>query len=155
MKKLEKSQKQKIIIEIILIPLCFLYLSYTLLNNHPKASLITCSILVIITSILFAIKYFREVYIYKHKYNFFKILYAIFSTILIINTILNLLIKNEYLFIIFLIQTIILLGYLLFFSTKKLLNIKKDKGYISKNAFPAFLSLVSFAIILVGLLIII
>ena len=40
---------KKIVIEIILIPLCILYLYYMLLYNHPKISAILLYIMITIT----------------------------------------------------------------------------------------------------------
>lgn len=156
MKKDKKEVKQnnsKIIAEIILIPFCFLYLFYTLFLNHPKASLIICSLVVVITCLEFAIKYLKEVYIYENKYNPLKIVFGIFNIVLIIISGLNIIYNIKYLFIIFVIMTIILLLFLLCFAIKNILDIKKNSGVLYKKAFSAFLSLIAFQTILITLLI--
>lgn len=142
--KNKKTNNKKIILEIVLIPLCVFYLIYTLLQNHPKISFIICSILVVITCIVFTVKYLKEVYIYKYKYNWFKVLISIFSIILIIVTLINLFYKLEILFVI---MTGLLLCFLLAFSTQKIIFILKKEKNLSQNIIHSFLSLVSFMII--------
>lgn len=114
MKSDVKNTNKKIVAEIILIPFCFLYLFYVILGNHPKISFIFCSCLVIITCLEFAIKYFKEVYIYENKYNVLKVIFGIFNVLLIIITGLNLIYDIKIISVLFIIMTIILLMYLLF-----------------------------------------
>ncbi|MGM9879637.1 MAG: hypothetical protein ACI31R_06435 [Bacilli bacterium] len=153
MKKEVKKNNSKIIFEIILIPLCFLYLFYTILNNHPKASFVVCSLIVIITCLEFAIKYLKEVYVYENKYNLLKLIFGIFSIILIIISGLNLVYSIKFLFILFIVMTFILLIFLLGFAIKNIIDINKNKGVLYKKAFSAFLSLIAFMTIFITLLI--
>ncbi len=152
-KEVNKINNKKIIFEIILIPCCFLYLLNTILHNHPKISFIICSCLIIITSLEFTIKYFKEVYIYEHKYNYLKIIFGIFNILFIGVTGLNLIYNLKILNILFIIFTIILLLFLLGFVIKKLVNIWNNKGFLYKNSFGAFLALIAFVTILITLII--
>ena len=103
MKKEVKEQKniKKIVIEMILIPLCTLYLCYEVLNNHPKTSFIILIIFTIITSLELAIKYLKQVYIYENKYNPLRVIFGIFNIVLIIISGLTLIYKTKLLTIIF------------------------------------------------------
>lgn len=153
--KKEKNVKdiKKIILEIILIPACFAYLFYTLLENHPKASLIICIFITIITSGILIYKYFKEVYIYESKKNIYKIIFIIFNGILIIINLLYLIYNTKLLFLTLIIGIFILLLHLLSSSIKDLIDIKKEKGILYKKSFSSFLSLISFSVILTTLLI--
>ncbi len=148
-----KPNNKKIIFEIILIPLCFLYIYYTILWKSPRASALIGEIVIIITCIEFAIKYFKEVYIYEHKFNLLKVLFGIFNVILIIISGLNIIYNIQIINILYLIFAIILLGYLLIFAVNNLICIIKEKGTLYKKAFGAFLSLIAFVIILMSLII--
>lgn len=154
MKKEVKEQKniKKIVIEMILIPLCTLYLCYTILNNHPKTSFIILIIFTIITSLELAIKYLKQVYIYENKYNPLRVIFGIFNIVLIIISGLTLIYKTKLLTIIFLIMIIILLGFLLITSIINIKDIIKQKGTLYKKAFSAFLKLNAFVIILMSLI---
>ena len=68
-----KKNNKKIIFEIVLIPLCILYLYYELLHNHPTISLVFLTITIIITNIENLVKYINEVYIYESKKNILKV----------------------------------------------------------------------------------
>lgn len=157
MKKNSSNKKNinnnKIIIEVILIPFCFMYLFFNILNNHSKVSLIIGSIVLIITSLELAIKYLKEVYVYEHKYNPIKVIYGIFNIVLIIVTGLNIIYNVKLISILYLIMSIILLMSLLFLSIKNLIDIKNNKGILYKKAFSSFFYLISFMIILSSLVI--
>ena len=154
MKKEIKKQKniKKIVIEMILIPLCTLYLCYTILNNHPKTSFIILIIFTIITSLELAIKYLKQVYIYENKYNPLRVIFGIFNIVLIIISGLTLIYKTKLLTIILLIMIIILLGFLIITSIINIKDIIKQKGILYKKAFSAFLKLNAFVIILMSLI---
>ena len=145
LQKKEKQSNKKIIVEIVLIPLCIFYLIYILFQNNPKTSLIICSIASVITCSLLMIKYLKEVYIYQYKYNWLKILFCVFSIILIIVTIVNLLYNIKILFVA---MVIVLLCFLLWFAIRNVILISKNKKNNSQNIIYAFLSLVSFVTIL-------
>ena len=145
--------KKKIIFEIIIIPICILYLYYMTFNNHPKIILILSSIVLTITCIEFIVLYIHEVYIYKSKYNFLKILNIILSFLLIIFTVINLLLKLSIIKTIYFILIVIFLIHLLYFIIKNIIKIIKGKGTLYKNVFASFFGLISFMIIIIGVII--
>ena len=150
---MKSNNIKKIVFEIILIPLCMLYLLYTLLGNNPKISLMVCIIIIIITSLELSIKYSKEVYEFKNKYNILKTIFSIFNIMLIIVTGLTFLYKYMFLKIAFIIMTIILLIFLLIYSVKNIISILKEKGTLYKKALASFLGLMSFVSILITLII--
>lgn len=147
-------KNKKMVLEIILIPLCLAYILYIVLQNYQTTSHVIGLIILFITSLEFIIKYFKEVYIYTHKYNYLKIIFDIFNIVLLLITTLNLIYNNNILNIIFMIGTIILLIYLLVFGTIKLKKVLKDEKPLSKNVLSSFLSYIALAIILICLIII-
>ncbi len=147
-------KNKKMVLEIILIPLCLAYILYIVLQNYQTTSHVIGLIILFITSLEFIIKYFKEVYIYTHKYNYLKIIFGIFNIVLLLITTLNLIYNNNILNIIFMIGTIILLIYLLVFGTIKLKKVLKDEKPLSKNVLSSFLSYIALAIILICLIII-
>ncbi len=151
MKKDNKNIK-KIVLEMILIPLCIIYLLYTLLLDNNKISEILCIMFTIITSLVFIIKYIKEVYIYENKYNVFKIIFSIYSIILVIISILTLILNINVLNLVFIIMIIILLIYLCLYIIKHIMDIHKNKGMFYKKIFSIFLSINSFVIILITLI---
>ena len=153
MKKKEKNNNAKIVFEIILIPLCFLYLFYTLFINHPKVSFVICLCITIITSIEFAIKYLKEVYIYENKYNPLKVIFGIFNILLIIIAGLNIIYNIKVILILFYVMISILLLYLLYFFIRNLIDVVKGKGVLYKKAFASLLIFTSFVTILITLII--
>lgn len=147
-------KNKKMVLEIILIPLCLAYILYMVLQNYQTTSHVIGLIILFITSLEFIIKYFKEVYIYTHKYNYLKIIFGIFNIVLLLITTLNLIYNNNILNIIFMIGTIILLIYLLVFGTIKLKKVLKDEKPLSKNVLSSFLSYIALAIILICLIMI-
>lgn len=147
-------KNKKMVLEIILIPLCLAYILYMVLQNYQTTSHVIGLIILFITSLEFIIKYFKEVYIYTYKYNYLKIIFGIFNIVLLLITTLNLIYNNNILNIIFMIGTIILLIYLLVFGTIKLKKVLKDEKPLSKNVLSSFLSYIALAIILICLIII-
>lgn len=149
---MKKNTSIKTVAEVYLIPICFIYLLYMLLNGSKKASLIICSIIILFTSLEFLIKYLKEVYIYKNKYNFLKLSFGIFNILFILLTALNLFYKTYAIKILFIIGTIILLLFLLIFSIN---NIRKYIKNTNKTMFvvKSFLSFLSFSTILISFLI--
>ena len=147
-------KNKKMVLEIILIPLCLAYILYIVLQNYQTTSHVIGLIILFITSLEFIIKYFKEVYIYTHKYNYLKIIFGIFNIVLLLITTLNLIYNNNILNIIFIIGTIILLIYLLVFGTIKLKKVLKDEKPLSKNVLSSFLSYIALAIILICLIMI-
>lgn len=147
-------KNKKMVLEIILIPLCLAYIIFIVLENHSTVSNVIGLITLYITALEFSIKYFKEVYIYENKYNYLKIIFGIFNIVLLLITTLNLIYNNNILNIIFMIGIIILLIYLLVFGTIKLKKVLKDEKPLSKNVLSSFLSYIALAIILICLIII-
>lgn len=147
-------KNKKMVLEIILIPLCLAYIIFIVLENHSTVSNVIGLITLYITALEFSIKYFKEVYIYENKYNYLKIIFGIFNIVLLLITTLNLIYKNNIINIIYLVSTIILLIYLLVFGSFKLKNVIKDKKPLAKHVLNSFLSYIAFVIILMCLLII-
>ena len=152
-KKISSANIKKIVAEIILIPLCVLYLYYTLLFNSISINKFILHTVVFITCIQFAIRYIREVYIYESKNNPLKIIFIIFNIILGIISMLNLSLKVRIIKIIFIVLVIIMLCYLLYNAITKIINIIKNKGVLYKNTFSSFASLIAFFMMLMGLII--
>lgn len=149
----EKIDTKKIIFEIIIIPLAIMYLYYTLLYNHTKINMVFLYTVTLITCIEFIVKYIHEVYVYKNKYNFFKILYIIVSFLLIISIFLNIFLKQEIVKNTFVLLLIVMLFHLLFFAIININRIVKNKGTLYKNTFASFFSLISFVVVLMGIII--
>lgn len=147
-------KNKKMVLEIILIPLCLAYIIFIALENHSTVSNVIGLITLYITALEFSIKYFKEVYIYENKYNYLKVIFGIFNIVLLLITTLNLIYNNNILNIIFMIGIIILLIYLLVFGTIKLKKVLKDEKPLSKNVLSSFLSYIALAIILICLIII-
>ena len=145
-----KTDNKKIVFEIIVIPICILYLYYMAFNSHPKISLAVSAVTTIITCIELIVLYIHEVYIYESKYNIFKILVTILSFLLIIFTIVNLFVKVSIIKIIYLALLVIFLIHLLYFVIKNIIRIINMKGTLYKNVFAAFFGLISFMIIMMG-----
>ena len=146
-------KNKKMVIEIIVIPIALAYILYITLNSSPKISLIIGLTVLFITSLEFIIKYFKEVYIYEHKYNYLKVIFGLFNIILLLTTLLNLIYNNNVLNIVSTSSIIILLIFLLIFGSIKLKNIAKDKKPVYKNVISSFLSYIAFVIILICLII--
>lgn len=149
---MKKDNNIKLVIEVYLVPICFIYLLYMFLNNHSKTSLIICSITILFTSLEFMIKYLKEVYVYEHKYNFLKLSFGIFNILFVIITGLNIFYKLYIIKLLFIIDIIILLLFLLGFS---IINIKKYLKDNKKVAFivKSFFSFLSFCTILITFII--
>lgn len=141
-------KNKKIVIEIILIPLCIGYLLYTLLNNNPKISLIILGVFITLTSLEFIIKNLKEVYIYESKNNLFKITFAVFNILLLLSMFLTLIYKLETIKILFITEVLLLLIYLFYYGINSVIKIIKDKKPIYKYIIRAFFSLISFITIL-------
>lgn len=152
-KKDIKPNNKKIVFEVIIIPICILYLYYMAFNNHPKISLTISTIITIITCIEIIALYIHDVYIYENKYNFLRIIITILSFLLIIFTVINLFIKASIIKTIYLVLLIIFLIHLLYFVIKNLIKICKGKGILYKNTFASFFGLISFVIILINIII--
>lgn len=146
-------KNKKILIEIVLIPLCVLYLIFTLLKNHELLSEILCYITVFITSLEFIIKNFKEVYIYHHKYNYLKIIFAIFNIILLFFMCLTIFYNNLIINNIFIFLVSILLINLLIYTIINIIKISKNDKKISIYIIRSFLSFLSFCLILPSLII--
>ncbi len=150
MKTKEKSvNNNKIILEIIIIPLCISYLFYMLLGNFNNTLLISI-IIISIMNLELLIKYIKEVNIYKSKYNIYKILFIIFNiTSLFISFITIYKNINK---IYFIISSIISLIYFLVVGIKKLITISKTRDKLYKLTKSALLSLLCFFIIITCLI---
>ena len=145
-------KNKKMLIETIIIPLCVLYLLFTLLNNHETISRVICYITVFITSMVCLVKYVKEVYIYEHKYNYLKIIFIIVNILLLISLVLAIFITNKILNIIFIVLVGILLLYLLIFGIINIIIITKNNEKLYQSIIRAFFSLLSFSIILPSLI---
>ena len=152
-KKVSPANIKKIVGEIILIPLCILYLYYTLLFNAITINKFILHAIIFITCVQFIIKYIHEVYVYESKTNPLKIVFIIFNILLSIACMLNIILKVKVIRIVFIVLVIIMLCYLLYNAITKIINIIKSKGILYKNAFSSFLSLIAFFMILMGLVI--
>ncbi len=141
-------KNKKILLEIIIIPLCIAYLLYYPLRNYDKASFIISSIFILLTCLVFLVKYGKEVYIYEHKYNYLKIISIVFNSILIVLTVLGFFLKIKIIKILFLVFACILLLLLLGYAIVNIKPIITKEKNISQNILNAFLSLASVAIIL-------
>ena len=108
-KKVSSANIKKIVVEIIIIPLCVLYLYYTLLFNSTSINKFILHTVVFITCMQFAIRYIREVYIYESKNNPFKIIFIIFNLFLGIISMVNLALKIKVINTIFIVLLIIML----------------------------------------------
>lgn len=146
-------KNKKMLIETIIIPLCVLYLLFTLLNNHETISQIVCYSVVCITSIVCLVKYINEVYIYEHKYNYLKIIFIIINILLLISLVLTIFVANEILSIIFIVLVGIELLYLLIFGILNIIIITKNNEKLYQSIIRAFFSLLSFSIIFPSLII--
>ena len=141
-------KNKKILAEIITVPLCISYLLSMILNNNPKLNIILLVITLVITSLEFTIKNLKEVYIYESKDNFKKVTFAIFNILLLLVMFLKLIYKINALNILFTVGIIILLIYLIYLGITSIIKIAKDKKPLYKYIIRAFLSLISFALIL-------
>lgn len=153
MKNKEKSNNIRIVLEIILIPICVLYLYYTLLYNHPKISIVLLYITTLITSIEFIVKYIKELYTYENKYNPLRLIFVVFLFLLLITLVLNIFLKYKIIKQILTISLIILLVHLLLFAISNIIKIIKDKGRLLTTSASAFFSFIAFYIILIALII--
>lgn len=148
-----KTDTKKIVLEIVLIPLCIMYLYYILLNNHPKINIVILHLFTFIASGVFIKKYIQEVYVYNSKYNFLKVLYTIICLVTIAFIFLNIFLKIKWIQIVYIALLIATLIHLLFVAIKGIIGITNGKGSLYKNAFSAYFSLVSFVVILMGIII--
>lgn len=148
-----KTDNKKIVLEIILIPLCILYLYYVLLYNHPKISNILLYLTITITCVSFIVKYIKEVYVYENKYNILKIIFTIISILLIIVMLLNYYLKYKVVNYLFIILVILLLIYLLIYSIINIKGIIRSKDNLLEKTINSFFPSISFYIILIGLII--
>lgn len=149
---MKKNTVVKMVAEVYLIPICVLYLLYMLLNGHNKASFIVCLIISFFTALEFMIKYLKEVYVYKNKYNFLKLSFGIFNILFVIILGLNIFYKIYIIKLLFIIGIIVLLLFLISFS---IFNIRKFIKDSKKTMFvvKSFLSFLSFCMILITFLI--
>ena len=150
---LMKTDNKKIAFEIVLIPLCILYLYYVLLYNHPKISTVLLYLTITITCVSFITKYIKEVYIYENKHNILKIIFTIVSILLLIVMVLNHYLKYKVLKYLFIIFVVLLLIYLLVYSVINIIKIIKSKDNLFEKTINSFFPSIAFYIILMGLII--
>ncbi len=141
---------KKIVFEIIAIPLCLMYLYYVLLGNHPKMNIAVLYVVTLITCGEFFFKYVQEVYIYESKNNLLKVLVIILCILLILALVTYIFIRTEFVRISLLILLLFMSGYLLYFAVKNIISIIKDKNNFAKYVIPAYLSLASFVMMVMG-----
>jgi len=152
-KKVNPANIKKIVAEIIIIPLCILYLYYEFFYNHVQVSNVFLYLLLLFTCVEFIVKYIKEVYIYKSKYNLLKIFFVIYNFLLIIFGVLSIFLKIRVISLVFIILVIGLLCYLLYYAIRHITNIINNKGTLYNNAVSSFLPLIAFCTILMGLII--
>lgn len=140
-------KNKKILAEIIVIPLCVLYLIFTLLKSSLAAGIIGL-VFVLFTAIWFSPKYIDEVYVYKNKKNLLKLLVAISDILLFVFGILMLIFKLKVYKVIFLIFLVICLLHLVYFFIKNIKEVIKKEKEIGINILYSFFSLLLFVIIL-------
>lgn len=148
-------KNKKIILETIIIPLCVLYLAYTLLNNHITLTKVISYITLFITSLELSIKNLKEVYVYEYKYNYLKTVLGIFNIILILIMGLNIVYKNSILNATLLIGIAVLIIYQISYAVANIIKISKNEKEVYKYVLRAFLSLISSAVLLGTLIIMI
>ncbi len=148
----DKKNMKRIVAWLILIPLCMLYLLYTLLNGHSKMSFVVLVIFIFITCLELVIKYFKEVYIFENKYNVLKVLFGIFNICLMIVCFLNIVYSFKIISILFLAMSIFLLCFLMGYAIFNIIYMFKNKGVFYRRAFSSFISLNDFVIILIALI---
>lgn len=147
--KEKNINNNKIIIEIIIIPLCISYLFYLLLGNFNNTLLISIIILSIMNLELL-IKNIKEVSIYKDKNNKYKILFIIYNIISLFISFMT--IYKEINKIYFIITLSISIIYFLINGILTLIKISKTKDKLYKLTKKALLSLFSFFINIVCLI---
>lgn len=151
--KTNEVDRKKLLFEIIAVPLCIFYLYYTYISSNKELNTILLYIVIIITSIEFNAKYIKELYIYENKYNFLRIIYTVFSLILLVSIALNIFVKTKLTRIIFVVLAIVLITYLLIYAIFNIKKLLKKEGEFSKTVLASFLSLASFFTSLAGLII--
>lgn len=151
--KTNEVDRKKLLFEIIAVPLCIFYLYYTYISSNKELNTILLYIVIIVTSIEFNAKYIKELYIYENKYNFLRIIYTVFSLILLVSIALNIFVKTKLTRIIFVVLAIVLITYLLIYAIFNIKKLLKKEGEFSKTVLASFLSLASFFTSLAGLII--
>ncbi len=147
--KEKNINNNKIILEIIIIPLCISYLFYILLGNFNNTLLISIIILSIINLELL-IKNIKEVSIYKDKNNKYKVLFIIYNIISLFISFMT--VYKEINKIYFIITLSISIIYFLINGILTLIKISKTKDKLYKLTKKALLSLFSFFINIVCLI---
>lgn len=138
---------KKLVFEIIIIPICILYLILTFLKS-TLVSGILLAVFSVVTAIWFVPKYIDEIYVYKSKNNFLKLIYIIGNILLASSSILYFILKLKIFKILIIISTLLVALELLHFGIKNLkevINKKKENGI---NILHSFFSFMLFAIIL-------
>lgn len=138
---------KKIVLEIIVIPLCVMYLFLILLKSSFAAAIIF-AVFAIITAVWFVPKYIEEIYIYKSKLNFLKIIFVISYISLAVISILNIIFKLKLFKILFIIFACISFIGLLYFGIKNIKTVMKQKKDFAINILYSFSSFTIFAIML-------
>ena len=131
---------KKIICEIILIPACILYLILSFLKSDLVSEIIFAFCAVAVAFWLVP-KYIDELYVYKSKTNFLKLIYVIATILLGVVSILNLFFKFKVLKILLIIGAVIVAIELLHYGIKNLkvvMSKKKDMGINILYSFSAF-----------------
>ena len=137
--------KKKMVAEVIVIPLCIVWLLFVLLKSSV-AALIIFILFSIVAAVWFSPKYFSEVYTYENKNNFWKLSIAIVDILLVIVAIVNLFLKLKALKIALIVLAILSFIHLVYFFVNNLKIIIKSKKDYGINVLYAFGSFLIFAI---------
>lgn len=148
-----KNKNTKIILEMLLICICIGYLLIKFFNRFENAVNFILPITMFFTALEFFIKYVKEVYVYKNKYNILKISFSIYSIYIMFLSFLLLLSKLNSLMIKIYTASIILYGiYMIYYVITNMKKIKNEKTNLFLNVTRAFSCLISITIMTVCLL---
>lgn len=145
-------KNKKILLELLLVPVCLGYLFHMLLSNNQKISYILLIVMLLLTTFTLILKYGNEVYVYESKYNIYKIILIIFSVILFLISLLSIFLMGKFVRLFLIITTIILLLYLFYCAVRGIINIIKNGNYLYRYIIRVFFSSISFALILEALI---
>ena len=143
---------KKIVAEIILVPVCIVWLLFMVLKSSLAAGIIF-AVFALITAVWFSPKYFNDVYVYKSKGNIFKLIVAIVDILLFIVSILTLILKLKVLKIVLVVLAVISFIHLVYFFVKNLKEIMNKKKDFNINILYSFFSFLLFLILAFTLII--
>ena len=138
---------KKIVCEIILIPVCILYLILSFLKSGLAAGIILTAF-AIITAIWLVPKYIDELYVYKSKNNFLKLIFVTGNILLAVSLILNLIFKIKVFKILIILSSVIVGIELLYYGIKNLKEVISKKKEVGINILYSFSSFALLSIII-------